>query len=118
MPVGLIVTNELEWGPYLLAFTPHSVLAAPYHRMGWGLLSAHEALGALPGPDETLTRRLGVRYVLNCSAHANVFTHTSLAPQSLQRRLDRGQVPGWLEAMSPADAPVQVYAVKQSTAQR
>src|SRR5262249_25153508 len=33
IPAGLVVTNELEWGPFVLTWTPHSVLAGPYHRL-------------------------------------------------------------------------------------
>ena len=48
LPVGLMVTNEIEWGPYLVAFTPHSVLAAPYHiRLAASILTAN-AVFALP----------------------------------------------------------------------
>jgi hypothetical protein len=110
-PAGLVL-GEIDLGPYVLATTSDAVLAAPYHRMGWGIVSAHEVLADPPGPDEAATRRLGVSYVINCTAHADAFTHASLRVSSLQRRLDRGQVPAWLEPLSPPAAALQVYAVR------
>ena len=114
-PTGLVL-GEIDLGPSALAATSHAVLSAPYHRMGWGILSAHEVLAAPPGPDEAAARRLHVDYVIDCPAHANVFTHTDLSRLSLQRRLDRGQVPAWLRPLSPTGAPLQIYAVKPRTA--
>ncbi len=115
-PAGLVL-GEIDMGPYILATTQHSVLAAPYHRMGWGIVSASQAFGAFPGADEDITRRLHVRYVVSCTGYANSIRHGGLTPQSLQWRLDRGQVPGWLEALSPRDEPVQVYRVNSDPSQ-
>jgi hypothetical protein len=116
LPAGRVL-GEIDLGPYVLVTSRHSVMAAPYHRMAWGILAAHDALAAAPGADEAATRRLGVDYVLGCAAHANLFTHATLPANSLQRRLDRGDVPAWLQPLSPAGEAVQVYAVKpRSTA--
>lgn len=110
-PAGLVL-GEIDLGPYVLATTSDAVLAAPYHRMGWGIVSAYQALADPPGADEAAARRLGVGYVINCAARSNLSTHGDLPPNSLQRRLDRGQVPGWLEPLSPPNAPLQVFAVR------
>ena len=40
LPAGLIAA-DIDFGPFLLALTPHSILAAPYHRLSGGILSAH-----------------------------------------------------------------------------
>ncbi|MDB5426481.1 MAG: hypothetical protein JWR43_456 [Phenylobacterium sp.] len=114
-PVGLVL-GEIDLGPDALVTTSHAVLSAPYHRMGWGILAAHEILAAAPGADEAAARRLHVDYVINCPAHANVITHADLRPISLQRRLDRGQVPAWLRPLAPAAAPLQIYAVRPRVA--
>ena len=42
LPKGLMAMNALEWGPYLVAFTPQSVLAAPNHiRLGDAILASN-----------------------------------------------------------------------------
>lgn len=45
---GLIET-DIGHGPFLLALTPHSVMAAPYHRLSAGIVAAHRALAEPPG---------------------------------------------------------------------
>jgi hypothetical protein len=116
-PAGLVL-GEIDLGPYALAATSHAVLSAPYHRMGWGILAAHEILAAASGADEAAARRLHIDYVIDCPAHANVFTHTDLPRASLQKRLDRAQVPAWLRPLTPAAAPLQIYAVRPRVARK
>src|ERR1041385_7734756 len=41
LPPGIIAT-DVSWGPYLLALTPHSVLAGPYHHLSKGIVAAHQ----------------------------------------------------------------------------
>ena len=114
LPPGLVLA-DIDLGAYVLAATPDAVMAAPYHRMTWGILSANHALAASPGEDERATRALGVTYVLNCPAQAAHFTHQMMGPQSLQQRLDRSAVPAWLEPLSAKSDPLQVYRVRPST---
>ena len=99
---GRPCAGEIDLGPYVLVTSRHSVMAAPYHRIASGILAAHDALAAAPGADEAATRRLGVDYVLGRQAlSANLFTHATLPANSLQRRLDRGDVPAWLQPLRP-----------------
>ncbi len=48
LPAGLVAA-DIDFGPFLLALTPHSVLAAPYHRLSKGIIMAHQAFVASPG---------------------------------------------------------------------
>jgi hypothetical protein len=110
LPPGLVL-GEVDLGPYVLVTTPHAVVAAPYHRMAWGILSADAALSAPPQEAWPLVRRLGVRYVVDCPSHSIPERRRHMRPASLQYRLDRGEAPAWLRPLSPADAPLQVYEV-------
>ena len=47
LPTGVIVT-DVDYGPFLLALTPHSVLGAPYHRLSYGIVASHRAFAAPP----------------------------------------------------------------------
>jgi hypothetical protein len=109
LPPGLVLA-EINLGPRVLAESRSSVMAAPYHRMSFGILAAHHALAALPGEDERATRALGAGYVLDCPTQSA--QHANLAGESLQARLDRWEVPAWLEPMSPRTDPLQVYRVR------
>ncbi len=115
-PVGL-AAGDIDFGPFVLALTPHSTLSAPYHRMTWGILAARGVLVADaddPGPDgaQARARRLGVTYVLECPAHRINADRTGLPKNSLQTDLDKGDAPDWLAPISDDDAPIQVYRVR------
>jgi hypothetical protein len=109
-PAGLVI-GEVDLGPRILAQTPHSVLAAPYHRMTYGILSANAALAAPPGRDEQLARRLGAAYFVTCPARTGQYNH-QLGADSLQVRLDQGRPPAWLEGISRPGDPLQAYRVR------
>ena len=113
LPPGLVLA-EINLGPRIAAETKDSVMAAPYHRMTFGILAAHHALAAAPGEDEAATRALGASYVVNCPAQSGQFHHRTLDATSLQARLDRFMPPVWLEPLSARSAPLQIYRVRPS----
>ncbi|QUD88449.1 hypothetical protein [Phenylobacterium montanum] len=104
-PEGLVLA-DINLGPFILAQTPHSALAAPYHRMTWGVLAAHYALGAPPGEAEAQVRALGVRYIVECGALIRV------GPGSFETTLRRGPPPPWLRPLSEPGEALQIYAVE------
>ncbi len=114
-PPGLVL-SEVDLGPFILAHTDNSALAAPYHRMSWGILKAH-ALFAAPadGAAEAMVRQAGIAYVLECRFHARHGDRSGLSKESLQKRLDAGTPPAWLQPLSPPQAPLQAYRVAPPT---
>jgi hypothetical protein len=115
LPPGLVL-SEINLGPNVVAHTRDSVVAAPYHRMAWGILAARRALAAGSQTDEREARALGVAYVVDCPAHAGQRDHLELGPQSLQARLDRFAPPRWLEPLSSRTDPLQIYRVRSEPA--
>lgn len=109
-PKGLTV-SEIDLGPFVLAHTPSSSLSGPYHRLSIGIMAARGILTAKPDVALERIRRQGVTYVLACPLHANHADRSGLDRDALQRRLDRGEPPGWLTPISPAHAPVMIYRV-------
>ena len=104
-PTGLVLA-DINLGPFILAQTADPVLAAPYHRMNWGILAAHQALGAGPDKAERQVRRLGVRYIVECGAL------TRVGPGSFEAALRQGWTPAWLQPLSGAGAVLQIYRVE------
>ncbi len=114
-PVGL-VAGDIDFGPFVLALTPHSTLSAPYHRMNWGIMAARGVLTAdadAPGPDgaEAKARALGVTYVLDCPVHHINADRAGIPANSLQAVMDRTDWPDWLELISDEKAPILVFRV-------
>ena len=46
LPPGLVAT-DVDYGPFILALTPNSVMSAPYHRLVAPIIDAHQIF-ALP----------------------------------------------------------------------
>src|SRR5262249_13073405 len=67
LPQGVIAT-DIDYGSFVLALTPHAVIAAPYHRLADGIMATHRIF-ALP-PDEVrgVLQRFGATYVVTCGA--------------------------------------------------
>jgi hypothetical protein len=115
-PPGLVL-SEIDLGPFILAHTDNSALAAPYHRMSWGILKAHAILAApADGAAQAMVRQAGIAYVLECRFHARHGDRSGMTKDSLQKRLDAGAPPAWLQPLSPAQAPLQAYRVAPQTA--
>ncbi len=111
LPPGLVL-SETDLGPFILAETRDSVLAAPYHRMSWGILAAHDVLDAPPDRAETMTRRLRVSYIADCPTYP-----MNVSPGSFGETL-RVATPHWLEALARPGARLRIYRVRPSGADR
>jgi hypothetical protein len=114
LPVGLVVTNAVEWGPYVLAFTPHSVLAAPYHtRLGAAILAANAAFALPPTQARSVVTATGADYLVTCGPQGPIGLTDEQIEDSLWARLKAGEVPDWLEPMPGLDGhPFAVYRVQ------
>ena len=112
LPPGVVLA-PIDMGPYILALTPDSVLAAPYHRMTWGILAAREAFDALPAVAEAKVRALNARYVVDCAGDPSDAPRSSLAAA-----LRGGQVPTWLRPRSRLGQILAIYQVEPAAPPR
>ena len=109
-----LVAAAIDHGPFLLASTPHSVLAAPYHRLSRGIVAAHAAFAEPPDAAREVLRRADVDYLMTCGARPPVGLRDDERAASLWGRLAAGEVPDWLERVtSPQDGPFVGYRVRR-----
>ena len=111
LPPALVLADP-DLGPFILAETPHAVLAGPYHRLVPGLT---ETFALFSEPPDKARRDLGARriaYVVDCPDEANKTTHAMIGPGGLLGALDRRAPPAWLEPLSRPRERLQVYAVR------
>ncbi len=114
LPAGLLIPDQLEWASYLLAFTPHAVLAGPYHRMSAAILTAHRAFALPPDQAHAVVAATAADYLLACGAQGPLGLDPDETAASLWGHLKRGDVPDWLEPVAPFDGrPFSVYRVKR-----
>ena len=103
----------LDLGPAILAETGHEVFAGPYHRNNDGNAALIKLmLAPLPVAQQILSQRR-VDYVVTCAALSDQNIN-KLAPDGLEARLARGDVPDFLERLKldPADK-IAVWRVRK-----
>jgi hypothetical protein len=114
LPVGLMIADQLEWGPYLLAWTPHSVLAGPYHRMSAAILTAHRVFALPPQEARRVLTGTNADYLVRCGAQGPLGLSDTETAGSLWGHLRDGDVPDWLTPVGdPQGQPFWVYRVKR-----
>jgi len=115
LPPGLVATNQVGWGPFVLAWTPHAVLAAPYHRLSASILPAHRVFAGPPDEAHAILTGMRATYVMTCANAAPALRGPGTEapdPASLAARLRAGDVPGWLEPVRATQGKaIAVYRV-------
>jgi len=108
LPGGLVAT-DIDYGPFLLALTPHAVLSAPYHRLSAGIIVTNQIFSAPPDEARELLARHRVTYVMVCARPDVGRGETS----SLGYQLHRGAAPAWLEPVPVTGSQAfSVYRLK------
>jgi len=110
LPAGLIVT-DIDFGPFILALTPHSVVAAPYHRLSTGLITSHDTFASPVGEAHRLLAQAGATYLVTCGSSAPAGIDELQRRASLWHRLQIGAVPDWLDPMA-VPGPFAVFRIK------
>jgi hypothetical protein len=110
LPRGL-VAGPIDAGSYILALTPDSVLAAPYHRDNHGNRVVLDALLSPPDAAREILRANHVTYVVNCAGLNETKTLAKRAPHSLAAQLYAGTPPAWLSPV-PHSGPLQVFVMR------
>ena len=108
LPPGLVAT-DISYGPFLLALTPHSVLAGPYHQLSRGIAAAHRSLAEPPDQARKVLAEARADYVMVCGPRPPDGLTEAQRRASLWGKLLAGAVPNWLEPV--AGEPGQLFAV-------
>ncbi len=104
LPPGRLLT-PLDLGAYALAATPHSVIAAPYHRNNQGNRAMYDFFMRQPAQSEAIARAWGVDYVAFCPGDLDHMAKAADQPESLAAQLGRGVIPAWLVPLDKGDGP-------------
>ena len=102
LPPGIVAT-DVSYGPFLLALTPHSVLAGPYHHLSRGIVAAYRSLATPPEQARAVLAENHVSYVMLCGPRppdglprpsAATACGASFAPARCRTGLSRSPTPG------------------------
>jgi hypothetical protein len=110
LPAGLVVA-DVSLGPFLVALTPHSVMAAPYHRLGMGIVTSHAAMASPPDAARRILASARAAYVMVCGPRPPDGLSEAERDISLWGRLRAGAAPDWLEPLAGTE-PFTVYRVR------
>jgi hypothetical protein len=112
IPAGLIAA-DVDLGPTLLAFTNHAVLAAPYHRISYGIVIANRILSSPPEQARKALAESRANYVVLCGSAKPTGLENAAPANGLWTKLVAGEVPAWLERVALSEtSPFTVYRVK------
>jgi len=112
LPPGLVAT-DVDYGPFVLALTPHSVMSAPYHRLVAPLIEAHRIFALPPAAAREVIARARPTYLATCGRHTLAGIGDAERAASLWGRLKAGEIPDWLEPVPETrDQPFVVYRVR------
>lgn len=111
LPPGLVFA-PIDDGSHLLAMTPHSVLAAPYHRNQIGNRRVIDGFMAPADQAEAIVRASGARYVAICPGEVGISVIAQTAPDGLGARLAAGDVPAWLRPVVLQGTPYRVFELR------
>jgi hypothetical protein len=115
------VLGPIDLGPYILVYTPHAIVAAPYHRDNDGNRLFIETMLASPDKAQALAEASKAQVLAFCPfAREITLLYAKLAPDGLAAALLRGQPPAWLsriDGQAPGRAsgqasPIQLYAIR------
>jgi hypothetical protein len=105
LPPGLVAA-DIDLGPYIVAGSPHRVVAAPYHRLAKAILANHAILDSAPQQGLAEARALGVGYIALCADFPDARADGgTLRSQLLARR----RIDGLDELPTAAGAPIRIW---------
>ena len=109
LPPGLIAA-DIDLGPYIVALSPHRVVAAPYHRLEKSILANHAILRGTPDEALPQLRALGVNYVVLCADRPSGERPAHGKDASLRARLLGNERPLVLDELElPQGTPIRIW---------
>ncbi len=106
------VMAPIDLGSHLLLDTPHSVVAAPYHRAQRGLLDTFFFFNQPIDQARDILRVRGITLVVICPAMPELGGLAAAADDSFVKLYARNALPNWLKDISAPGAVLKIYAVQ------
>jgi hypothetical protein len=105
------VMTPIDLGSHLLLYTPHEVVAAPYHRNQQGVRDAYRFFNDPIATARAILDARGIGLVVLCPAMAELKGLSGRAEDSFANLYAAGTLPSWLQDVTLPGAALQVFAV-------
>lgn len=106
------VMTPIDLGSHMLAWTPHSVVAAPYHRNQQGVLDAFRFFNGPIEEGRAILAARGVSLVVICPAMREIRGLVDHTADSFVTLYASGRLPNWLQDVSPLGGALTIYSVE------
>lgn len=105
------IMAPIDLGAHIMLYTPHEVVAAPYHRNQEGVRDAFRFLNEPIDYARSLLAERGIGLVVICPGMPELAGLPSQAPDSFVNLFWQDNLPDWLENMSEPAGPLRIWAV-------
>ena len=105
------IMSPIDLGSHLLLYTPHSVVAAPYHRNERGVRDAFRFFNDPISEARAILETRGIGLVVICPSMPEVSGLSERAGDSFAALYEANALPAWLSDVSLPDSPLKVFAV-------
>lgn len=105
------IMAPIDLGAHLLLYTPHEVVAAPYHRNEQGVRDTFRFFNDPIADARAILDNRGIGLVVLCPAMAELRGLPDRAEDSFVNLYAKGELPAWLHNVSLPGAALQVFGV-------
>jgi hypothetical protein len=105
------IMAPVDLGSHILAYTPHAVVGAPYHRNQQGLLDTFHFFNEPIEQARAILDARGISLVVICPSMHEVRGLVDHTPDSFVSLFAANRLPGWLVDQSIPGATLKIYSV-------
>jgi hypothetical protein len=105
------IMAPIDLGAHLLLYTPHAVVAAPYHRNQDGIRDTFRFLNDPIDTALQIAATRGIGLVVICPGMPELRRTADTAPDSFISLLRENRLPDWLTETTPPGATLRVFSV-------
>jgi hypothetical protein len=106
------VMTPIDLGSHVLAWTPHAVVAAPYHRNQQGVLDAFRFFNGPIEDGRAILAARKISLVVICPAMREIRGLVDHTPDSFVTLYAEGKLPPWLREVTRPGSALKVYSVE------
>jgi hypothetical protein len=106
------IMTPIDLGSHMLLYTPHAVVAAPYHRNQQGVRDAFRFFNEPIEAGRAILNARGIALVVICPAMHEIRGLVKHTPDSFVTLFAKGKLPAWLREVSRPEDALKVYSVE------
>ena len=104
------IMAPIDLGAFMLLYTDHTIVAAPYHRNNRGLLDTYHFFNGPIGEARSILDARGIGLVVTCDALPEMNGLPDAAPDAFVHLARTKALPPWISEVKH-DGPLRIYAV-------